>query len=347
MRRWQDEKNGKIPKADPNDIEPVLKVWLASKGFSSDEDLRRLEKAADGSLRYGMMILSLILPKRRRSGGSRRIPPSKTPPQRGATDPKILVKVKILLSEIGQQHQQMPDPLTEKTIDENQDCDYVSDVDERVVQEAIEIFGIPIEEPRAASTNPRILGYEELSQGVIPIPYWKNQMSLLLGQKYQGSFRHPDRCSFCIQHITIHIKIEEMPKDGFWIKAELSPVGTRHPHVWATATEDNDPGARLAFRVSVRDQNGHETMVTYPTSPTWKACFRANGLVDEIHGENYVEICKKPRRYFFMDRRNTAMLDKYPFLNAFISGAYTDNNGNPIKKTSRNSTQVPDGKQTI
>lgn len=53
-----------------------------------------------------------------------------------------------------------------------------------------------------------------------------------------------------IRHCTISFTMIEAPADGFfWVKVELSPVGQRHPQAWATQVQDQDSGARLAFRV--------------------------------------------------------------------------------------------------
>ena len=69
------------------------------------------------------------------------------------------------------------------------------------------------------------------------------------------------------------------------MKAELSSIGSRHPQVWAEATNDQDAGARLAFSVSIRNSDGHETFETYPTTDSPRASCKANTLVDELNGD--------------------------------------------------------------
>ncbi|KAL5365173.1 hypothetical protein BJX96DRAFT_168883 [Aspergillus floccosus] len=54
-----------IPPANPTDLEPVLGVWLADKGFERDESLLRLAEAVGGSLRYGLLALLASLPRSR------------------------------------------------------------------------------------------------------------------------------------------------------------------------------------------------------------------------------------------------------------------------------------------
>jgi hypothetical protein len=73
IRRWSDERDRGHPKVQPPDLEPILKTWLENKSFRNREDLDRLIEAADGSLRYGILVLGLILPNERHSNPVRRI----------------------------------------------------------------------------------------------------------------------------------------------------------------------------------------------------------------------------------------------------------------------------------
>lgn len=128
------------------------------------------------------------------------------------------------------------------------------------------------------------------------------------------------------------MKSEKKPENGLWVKAELSPAGERHPHVWATSTKEEDPGSRLAFRVSIKDTEGLETFVDYPTIKTWQAAYRANAIVDGLNGDEYPAIAKRPRRWVYIDPRSHGLVSTCPLLKDFIDGAYTDNDGRVIPR---------------
>ncbi|EAU38745.1 predicted protein [Aspergillus terreus NIH2624] len=114
------------------------------------------------------------------------------------------------------------------------------------------------------------------------------------------------------------------------VKAELSPTGQRHSHAWATAAQDQDPGARLAFRIYRQDENGFETWSTYAANDSWETICRANSLVDKFEGSTYVELCTKPRRYIYIDSRFKKLKREHPQLLPFVGGAYTDDGMNVV-----------------
>jgi hypothetical protein len=126
---------------------------------------------------------------------------------------------------------------------------------------------------------------------------------------------------FTIRHCTISFNMDTPPGDvAFWAKIEMSPAGERYPHAWATEAQDQDPGARLAFRVYLKDPNDDsDTWSTYPLSSTWESCCQANGLVDEFEGSSFVDICKKPRRYIYIDERNRGLLERTSAIASFRS----------------------------
>lgn len=64
FRGWYDEKLGRIPPIGPQDLDPLLRLWLAEKGFQSEMDLLRLAEAAGGSLRRGIQIMCSNHPNR-------------------------------------------------------------------------------------------------------------------------------------------------------------------------------------------------------------------------------------------------------------------------------------------
>ncbi|OJZ80498.1 hypothetical protein ASPFODRAFT_65877 [Aspergillus luchuensis CBS 106.47] len=291
IRNWNDGNNKKFEKIAPANLEPLLQAWLAKNGFETEEQIRRLEQSAGGSLRYGLLVLSLVVPRQVRSTGVHRIPDSKAK-RRGTIDRNILSAVKSLYLEL---HPGSSTP------EEYKLCGVMLD-DEDSDREYTEI-----PEPKLAA-NTRIGNF-------------KNRLCLALGCWYQGRERAPGHYSVDIQHTKIYINAtRENHKGGFWVKAELSPPGVRNPNVWAQDIRDGDPGARLAFRISIKESDGQER-------PFWQSCCKANTLVDELNGDQLLEIYTRPRRFIDIDHRNTRILAAYLALKSFIGGAFTDDNG--------------------
>lgn len=106
----------------------------------------------------------------------------------------------------------------------------------------------------------------------------------------------------------------------------------RNPNAWAQDIRDEDPGARLAFRISIRESDGHDTFIQYASHKSWQSCCKANTLVDELNGDQLSEIYTRPRRFTDIDHRNTRILAAYPALKIFVGGAYTDDNGVVISR---------------
>lgn len=106
VRKWVDERDNGLPKVHPADLEPILKTWLASKSFGTDDDLIRLTEAGGGSLIYGILVLSLTLndKKHENRNFTQRIPGSKVM-GRNVIPPEILVSVRSLWTEVSSQNQ--------------------------------------------------------------------------------------------------------------------------------------------------------------------------------------------------------------------------------------------------
>ncbi|KAJ6028515.1 hypothetical protein N7540_004091 [Penicillium herquei] len=86
------------------------------------------------------------------------------------------------------------------------------------------------------------------------------------------------------------------PDGGFWIKAELANFGERHSDVWAQDAALDDPGSRLAVRVSIRGSDGNEVGFEYCSVADWKAYFKANRIVDVLDGDGCLRILRRTRR---------------------------------------------------
>ncbi|KAL2864802.1 uncharacterized protein BJX67DRAFT_389692 [Aspergillus lucknowensis] len=272
VRGIDDERKGKICRATPADLGPIIKTWLADKGFKTDENLLRLAEAADGSLRYGTLVLCLVLSGRKRKDPrglpTRKVPASKTK-QHDVVPTEILDKVRSLRKEICG-HQWTNELETEPTL---QQCTDELDT-ELIIQEA----RTPVDNDKdqdVFSTGPALS--EILTR-----------FGLMAGNRYR--IKKAGQVKFLtIRHCTISFTMTESHNEGFvWVKAEMAPEGERQPHAWVTRVQDQDPGARLAFRS------------TYPSRSTWEACCQANSLADAFDG----------------------LTAKYPQLMPFVYGAY-------------------------
>ncbi|KAL3472578.1 hypothetical protein BJX99DRAFT_272814 [Aspergillus californicus] len=369
VRGLDNERLGKIPGASPATLEPILRTWLADKGFKEEDDLLRLAKAAGGSLRYGILVLSLSLPRMGTGLDHRKVTASKEI-RRGVIPRGLLDEVRSLRNEVcGQslpsksddksilqanddleypidnEEEPEPDTLSTGTDLDNTLLDEVRSLrnevcgqslpsesgDESILQ-AIDDLEYPVDneeepEPDTFSTGMDLDNTLTTRESTTSLSSFRERFNLMMGNKYRVRKEGP-RKSVTIRHCTISFTMTEAPADGFfWVKVELSPVGQRHPHSWATEVQGQDPGARLAFRIYLKDNNGDtETWSTYPFSSTWEACCQANSLVDAFEGDAFSTICEKPRRYIYIDERNKGLMEKYPNLSHFRRGAYTGEN---------------------
>ncbi|KAJ5969946.1 hypothetical protein N7501_006194 [Penicillium viridicatum] len=300
-RKWTDERDNDLPKVQPPDLEPILKALLANKSFQSNEDLDRLIKAAGGSLRYGILVLSLIQEKEKPSNPTGRIYPSSE--RRCQVVPRQII-------------------------------DNDRDVEESDIEKAAEKFGISKEPEYVASGTPQ--GLEETMdrhEFDVPAPRFDKRLSWILGAKYKcvGSDPNSVRIYFRYMSITIPWRISDIPNRDLWLKAELSPIGKRHPNVLARLATDIDPGSRLAIRCSFIDQCSGKVKVAYAHSQSRVILCKANTLVDELNGDDFVEICQRPRRFMYVDPRCVRQVEAHPELRPFVNGAYTDDNGKIIR----------------
>lgn len=105
----------------------------------------------------------------------------------------------------------------------------------------------------------------------------KTREELLQGRKYLGTWRG-HRMLVVTIHSCIHLflRIEEPPREVI-VKAEIKPLGQRHPHVWAQETLATDPGSRLAFRAMYTRDNME--ISSYVTSNMVRDLYKANSFV--------------------------------------------------------------------
>ncbi|KAJ6185786.1 hypothetical protein N7519_007087 [Penicillium mononematosum] len=327
VRKWTDERDNGLPRAKPADLEPILKVWLANRSFQSHEDLDRLTKAAGGSLRYGVLVLSLIQPKEKHSTRIRRIHPS-IQRRRGAIPRQVIDDVKSLWTELAGEPGE-PGFGESGAGQSGVPSEEADDVDEHDIEKAAEEFGISKEPEYVASgaiQDSEISDQDGLDR---PAPCFDNRLVWLLGTKYKGARSSENTVRMYVRHMSILIpcKISEIQNRDVWVKAELSPIGERHPNMFAKTTIESDPASRLAIRCSFEDSYSGQTKVVYAYSQTRSMLCKANTLVDELNGDDFVEICQRPRRFMYVDHRCTRQIEAHPQLRPFIGGAYTDDNG--------------------
>lgn len=342
IRGWDDEKNGRIEKATQATLEPTLQAWLAGKGFTDEKHFQRLEEAGGGSLRYGILILSHVLPRRApEPGRNPRIPRSKEE-QRDVMPKDMLNNVRSLFRELNPQG--TPTSSERNTVPESTvlersikgDTIGMEEASADSVFEAIETGALPMDEIEEAEEEALI--HEEFQEDPAlqaRSPVFRKRLELAIGSYFKGHEvkASPGSYSINIQHTGINFSAKPGHKEGFWVKAELTPPGIRNPNVWAKSIRNDDPGARLAFKVSIRDPAGKETFSCYPTVKTEKACCHANTIVDELCGDDLQAISKRARRYVYLDVKNDPK--NYPGLEEFRGGRYTDDEGKPIRPTSK------------
>ncbi|KAJ5151941.1 hypothetical protein N7492_010236 [Penicillium capsulatum] len=287
VREWHEEKLGKKPPVSPEDLDPILKLWLAERGFVSDRDLESLAEAANGSLRRAAKVMALFQEKA---------------PGLFSAD-----------------HSALPHP-EEQGLECLDESLFETATDFGILlPENGEALGKS--EPLSE------LDDGELDQGPEVDQDRKRPIQLLKGSKHKGHFIPPSTYDFTIRQVRVQITTPIESIDGFWVQAQLAPPGTKHPHVWAQEATPEDPGSRLALRFGILDSDGNEIGFQYPTSGGWEACFKANRLVDELNGDRAPDISKRPRRHIYVDHRHGPYLEKHPELAKFVGGSYIGNNG--------------------
>jgi hypothetical protein len=89
----------------------------------------------------------------------------------------------------------------------------------------------------------------------------------------------------------------------FFVKAEVSPIGESNHHAYATEASGSDPGMRFGLRVSLRDDKGEDSFVGYASSSTWQAIAIANSCLYGLDDDTFEEICRRQRRFVYVDNR--------------------------------------------
>ncbi|KAL1970440.1 hypothetical protein VTN77DRAFT_4084 [Rasamsonia byssochlamydoides] len=117
--------------------------------------------------------------------------------------------------------------------------------------------------------------------------------------------------------LCVHMSFNEQIKRGcdFMVRAEIKPLGEKHPQVWAIKAREYDPAARLAFCVSGELVNG-EKFEDYPCSNSDEAPMMANSFVDWMQGATEEEIATRARRFVFI-HKNRRIVSEH--LKKFLS----------------------------
>jgi hypothetical protein len=356
IRGLDDERRKRIEPLTPEleKINPTLRIWLEKLGFKRNDDIQRLTGYAEGSLRLGLLILSKILP-RQPSQHSRLVPQSRIR-RRGVISPQVIANVRTLFKEVQNKTFQLPETKSDDSVEEAQkgatqmhgteDEDAAKEarngarlpaieadesaqaclssedaglVDEDVLLEAVRNGSVTIQELDAKERNDR--PHKGVNEDTDRVAYRKH-LQLLTGYYYRGHEERKGEYStyqFNINHATF--RIHEAPPNcpRFFVKAELTPSGERHPNAYATNALDDDPGIQFALRVSIRDDTGEESFVQYASSKKWQAIAIANSIVDGLAGDSLEEICRRKRRFAYVDTR---IKNVHPDLVPFVNGAY-------------------------
>lgn len=199
-------------------------------------------EAAGGSLRYGILVLSLSLPQRKRTGaGHRKVTASKTI-RRSVIPREFLDEVRSLRNEVCGH------------------CLPIESDDESILRD-VEYLEGPVdseEEPDTFSNGTRLDNIPTRRESPLRARFG------LMGSKYRDRKQGP-RKAVTIRHCTISFTMTEVPADGFW-EGRVVTCRTEAPHAWASEVQDQDPGARLAFRVYLKDKLGQLILPVVPGS---------------------------------------------------------------------------------
>lgn len=342
IRGWYDEKIGQIPPVSPEDLDPLLGLWLAEKGFTGEKDLQRLTEAAGGSLRLGIQIICASHPNkahRSKTAGLGVLRSANTNdcdhwPDEISHRVQALFKEKAPLLFMKSERGKFTNEERNQATDDSSITEGIGL--EPPFRKTQKTSSIPDYLTQFDEAQTDIDGFQINADASITIDDNQSEsIRLMLGSKHQGyrGKRAVGYYPFTIRHIGFSITTQLQPEGGFWIKAELPPVGERHPRVWVTEATLEDPGSRLAIRVGIRDSDDGEIGFEYPSSDSWQACYKANRLVDELNGDSYLEISKRPRRHVFVDERHKGLLKRYPELKKYVGGAFNDHDGNLVRDT--------------
>jgi hypothetical protein len=361
IRGLHDERGKRIEPLTPKleKINPTLRIWLENLGFKRDVDIERLAGHAEGSLRLGLLVLSKILP-RQPSQRSRRVPQSNIR-RRGVISPEIMANVRMLLKEVQKKTVQLPETKNDSLVKEAQDkapkmheteaediaeeCrdsirlpeieaggsvqDSLSSedaglVDEDVLLEAVENGSVTIQELDVKEIQNR--PHNDLNKITEKLAYRKF-LQLLTGYHYRGHEEKKGEHSsyqFNVYHATFRIHGAPPNCSKFFVKAEVTVPGERHPNAYAIEALDDDPGIQFALRASIHDHHGEEPFVQYARIKKWQAIAIANSSVDGLAGDSLEEICRRKRRFAYVDTR---VKNVHPDLIPFVNGAYRYDDG--------------------
>ncbi|KAJ5972114.1 uncharacterized protein N7479_002032 [Penicillium vulpinum] len=317
IRGWDDERSQRI---DPLELElgkvnPTLRIWLERLGFREDNHVRRLAECTSGSLRLGLLVLLKVLPRAPPGVGPRKIPQSKTR-RRGVISPETMQKVRLLLKDV--QKELISVPKTEggdiiKPPDTLVSSEDTILVDEDLIMEAVEHGSVTIKD------------FDSKEERLMIDRLQKKTPNTTEDTNPGKGISAPTSSTFSTQlsESTRRLQIRR-----FFVKAEVAPVGKRHPHAYATSASETDPGMRFGFRVSLRDDKGEDSFVEYASSSTWQAIAIANSFVDGLDGDSFEEICRRKRRFVWVDKRIKNVPSE---LRPFVNEAYRDDENNVVR----------------
>lgn len=172
----------------------------------------------------------------------------------------------------------------------------------------------------------------------------KTQMELLNGRFYRGHWER-DTVLLVRVHTVLALKVHTSKannESGVIVRAEIRPRGEKHPNAWATQAQEDDPAARLGFRITVKDKNKHDCLI-YPQTDGEGYLFRANAFVEWMAGDSDEAIANRPRRYVKIPAHYKGYVPDD--MRIFVGGAYVDNDGKRRKrlKPDRNASSSEDG----
>lgn len=323
-------------------LEPNVREWLFRRGFTSDEDIRRLEKFGDSLVHSLLMIMCLLPscpPEFKGSQHKRLVMDSKTRPS-GKYDMNEIRRVGDLYLELNQEQatlgptvSQLPSGLT-------------SEPEPRAITGAYnELEGILVASMRDGEERGKIFKDEKgnhqmatnhasgkFSTSLLSPQELATQESLLRGRWYKGH-RLDNGFYRILLHSTLIliVPLPENYKTGVTVKAIITPPGEINPNAWARKARADEPASRLAFLVTATNED-EEIFTYFPYSESETRPYVANTFVDWMAGETVEAICKKPRRHAMVPAHTVKVADG---MRDFLGSNLIDGDGNRVVKKPR------------
>ncbi|KAE8381157.1 hypothetical protein BDV26DRAFT_289654 [Aspergillus bertholletiae] len=340
LRYWS-EKTNLLRPMTIDSISPSMREWFALRGITTNEGIRQFERLG-GSLAKGAFLLLCTLPRRKwgkrkqqylkqdisKSAGKRVFSEDTIQRARelltqltganpvvsyaeGSNMPKVPATSPLSVSEQdkGTIHQgdtssserhndttYQGDAFSSEDLDELfQDCKDCGQYSEELSLSNSDFHS------NAPEPSYKLAEREDDERNVLLRgKFFKGHVYKKLGNHYQiWALKNMLTVRFSYQDVDLG--------EGFILKVVISPPGTRHPHIYATQANYDDPASRIAVEIKGIQNNG-ERFSRYVQQPEdgWKEPMRLNTVFDWFSGATLEQIAAKnqPRRYIYISQND-------------------------------------------